>query len=75
MGGIGSSTEIRGTPAAVAGANNDYVNCTLACAMGPEPDGGVAACLDLCATEHGAGKALYDEAMGCAEARCVTECE
>ena len=54
--------------------DDDYVNCILACSLLPEPDAGVPVCLQQCATAHPVGKAAYDVAIGCAEAKCATEC-
>lgn len=54
--------------------DEDYVNCILACTLLPEPDAGVSGCLQQCATAHPQGKAAYDVAIGCAEAKCASEC-
>lgn len=54
--------------------DDDYVNCMLACTLPPEPDAGLSGCLQQCAASHPQGKAKYDVAIGCAEARCATEC-
>jgi hypothetical protein len=54
--------------------NDSYVNCTLACALSPVPDAGIDSCLKQCDSDYPAGKAKYDVAIGCAEARCADEC-
>ncbi len=60
--------------------NDDYVNCSLACALTTSVDAGtdaapvVAACLADCAAKYPAGKALYDTAIGCAESKCKSTC-
>lgn len=60
--------------------DDDYVNCSLACALTAPSDGGdagaeVAACLGECAKTYPAGKALYDTAIGCVAAKCPTLCK
>lgn len=53
--------------------NDDYVNCTLACAL--DADGGVDPCLADCDAQYPAGKAEYDMAFGCADTKCAIECQ
>jgi hypothetical protein len=55
--------------------DDEYVTCILACALTPVPDAGVDACLQQCATDYPTGKAEYDVAIGCADAKCATECQ
>ena len=62
--------------------NDDYVNCSLACALtdfdaGPDagPDAGTAGCLADCAQQYPKGKTEYDVAIGCADTACATECQ
>ncbi len=56
--------------------NDDYVNCILACALGPADagDAGIAACEATCASQYPKGKAEYDTATGCADSKCKAEC-
>lgn len=54
--------------------DDDYVNCTLVCALSPAPDAGMGACLGQCAKDYPKGKAEYDTAIGCADSKCATEC-
>jgi len=58
------------------GCNDDYVNCTLACAFVDDGgDAGLTACLDACGAQYPQGKAEYDVAIGCAEQACATPCQ
>jgi hypothetical protein len=51
--------------------DDDYVNCILACALAPDDAGGDAAAeAKACIDTYPEGKKLYDQATGCAEARC-----
>jgi hypothetical protein len=59
--------------------NDDYVNCSLACAF-TDFDAGAdagteAGCLADCAQQYPKGKAEYDTAFGCADTACATECQ
>lgn len=57
--------------------NDTYVNCTLACSFFPD-DGGMAAaqaCIDKCGVDAPDGKAAYDQAIGCADTKCASECQ
>ena len=58
--------------------DDDYVNCILACALLPADaaDAGAEAdrCIAECGTTYPEGKKAYDTAIGCVEARCVSEC-
>lgn len=56
--------------------NDTYVNCILACSFGGS--GGAPsqmACLDQCAKDSPKGKAEYDTAIGCADAKCAAVCQ
>jgi hypothetical protein len=55
--------------------DDSYVNCTLACALGPAPDAGMSACLGQCGTAYPKGKSEYEAATGCADTRCASECQ
>lgn len=55
--------------------NDDYVNCILACALLPDDAGDAGGCISDCGTMYPAGKALYDGAIGCVEAKCPTDCK
>jgi hypothetical protein len=60
--------------------DDDYVNCILACALTTTVDSGdagpvVAACVAECGTKYPAGKAAYDKAIGCVDARCSDVCK
>jgi hypothetical protein len=60
------------------GCNDDYVNCSLACAFTDFDAGDAgteASCLADCATQFPKGKAEYDVAFGCADSACATECQ
>lgn len=58
--------------------DDDYVNCSLACALLPADAGDAGAekerCLAECGTSHPEGKARYDAAFGCVDTKCVAEC-
>ncbi|MBK8996827.1 MAG: hypothetical protein IPM35_13910 [Myxococcales bacterium] len=56
--------------------DDGYVNCILACALlpGDAGDAGVESCLADCAAQHPAGRAEYDAAIGCADAKCAGPC-
>ncbi len=58
--------------------DDDYVNCSLACALLPADAGDAGAekerCLNECGTMHPDGKKLYDAAFGCTDAKCAAEC-
>jgi hypothetical protein len=58
-----------------AACDDDYVNCTLACALAPAPDAGVSACLAQCGKDYPKGKAEYAAAIGCADTKCAAECQ
>lgn len=62
--------------------NDDYVNCILACALLPDDAGagvdaaGVAHdCVAKCGADFPVGRAAYDAAIGCVDAKCTTECK
>ncbi len=57
--------------------NDDYVNCTLACALDFDggPDAGPSDCFAICGEQYPAGKVAYDLAIGCVEQQCVAECQ
>jgi hypothetical protein len=61
------------------GCNDDYVDCTIGCALdddgGAGADAGLTMCLDGCGTQYPKGKGEYDVAIGCAEQACATECQ
>lgn len=61
---------------AVASCNDDYVNCTLGCALFDTDagDAGVADCLAKCGVDYPKGKTEYDTAIGCVDLKCKTEC-
>jgi hypothetical protein len=59
--------------------NDDYVNCILACALlpddaGADADAGTATCVAKCGVDYPVGKAAYDAAIGCVDAKCSVEC-
>jgi hypothetical protein len=54
--------------------DDDYVNCILACSLGPAPDAGTSPCLAGCGKDYPKGKAEYEAATGCADSKCATEC-
>lgn len=57
--------------------DDTFVNCILACALLPDDagDAGVSKCVAQCGVDSPKGKAEYDTAIGCADARCQTECQ
>lgn len=59
--------------------DDDYVNCSLACALLPADAGDAGAekarCLSECGAMHPEGKALYDAAFGCTDVKCAAACE
>jgi len=55
--------------------DDDYVNCILACSLGPAPDAGTSPCLAQCGKDYPKGKAEYEAATGCADSKCATECK
>lgn len=59
-----------------ADCDDGYVNCILACALLPgyAGDAGVESCLTDCATQHPTGRASYDAAISCADAKCAGPC-
>lgn len=56
--------------------NDTYVNCILACSLlsGDAGKAEVDACIDKCGVDAPDGKAAYEKAIGCADARCAAEC-
>jgi hypothetical protein len=57
--------------------DDDFVNCTLACALLPDdtdPEA-IKACVADCNGQHPEGKKLYDDAIGCVDKACAKECE
>lgn len=57
--------------------DDDFVNCTLACALLPDdtdPEA-IKACVADCEGQHPEGKKLYDDAIGCVDKACAKECE
>lgn len=57
--------------------DDDFVNCTLACALLPDdtdPEA-IKACVAGCEEQHPEGKKLYDDAIGCVDKACAKECE
>lgn len=57
--------------------DEDFVNCTLACALLPDdtdPEA-IKACLADCDKQFPEGKKLYDDAIGCADKACAVECQ
>lgn len=58
--------------------DDDYVNCSLACALLPADAGDAGAekerCLNECGAMHPDGKALYDAAFGCTDVKCAAVC-
>jgi hypothetical protein len=57
--------------------DDTYVNCILACALLPDDagDAGISLCMAQCAVDSPKGKAEYDTAIGCADAKCQIECK
>lgn len=57
--------------------NDDYVNCTLACALDFDagPDAGPSDCFAICGEQYPAGKVEYDLAFGCVDQQCLGECQ
>jgi hypothetical protein len=53
--------------------DDSYVNCILACSMGVDA-GEVAPCIAICDEDYPTGKAEWEAAIGCADARCAAEC-
>ena len=56
--------------------DDTYVNCILACALSDDDagDAGMVICMEACAQQAPKGKAEYEAAIGCADAKCKTEC-
>jgi hypothetical protein len=58
--------------------DDDYVNCSLACALLPADAGDAGAekerCLNECNTMYPEGRKLYDAAFGCTDSKCAAEC-
>ena len=58
--------------------DDDYVNCSLACALLPADAGDAGAekarCLAECGTMYPEGKKRYDAAFGCVDTKCASEC-
>ena len=58
--------------------DDTYVNCILACSLMPDPDAGdagIAACMDDCAAQAPKGKLEYEAATGCADSKCLQQCQ
>lgn len=53
--------------------DDSYVNCILACSIDVDA-GEVAPCIAVCDEDYPIGKAEYEAAIGCADARCAAEC-
>lgn len=58
--------------------DDEYVNCSLACALLPADAGDAGAekerCLTECGAMHPEGKKRYDAAIGCVDTKCASEC-
>jgi hypothetical protein len=55
--------------------DDGYVNCAIACALDPGSDAGPSVCLAECARQYPRGKVEYDDATGCVDQMCPTECQ